>query len=180
MEASNKKRSCVKCPKGPGQVSCGGCEQWFCVKHLLEHRQEVSRQMDNLTHEHDQFKESLITKNNDQEHPLILRIDRWEEKSINRIKQVADEVRHRLKKTLDESKNNIAKSLLEITAQLREQRQTDAFTEIDLAKWMSQLNKLRQQLNNPSKIEIKHDEDDARLTHIPLIQLRIFHQNRGK
>ena len=36
MTPTGGQKSGAKCSKSPGQVICGGCEQWFCVKHLLE------------------------------------------------------------------------------------------------------------------------------------------------
>ena len=50
---------CSKCPKSQGQATCGGCEQWFCIKHLLEHRDELSEQLSECILERDQLKASL-------------------------------------------------------------------------------------------------------------------------
>lgn len=111
---------------------------------------------------------------------MIQRVDRWESKSIKKIKQVAKTIRHELKELFDRSKKNIEDSLRRITKELQENRRTDAFTETDLANWTHQLQQLRNKLENPPMIKIQHDEEEASSTHLPLIQLRVIKQHRGK
>lgn len=130
--ATMAKRSCVRCPKGPGQVICKGCQQHFCLKHLPEHRQELSQQMDALTLEHDQLQRNLTEESDDQPHPLFARIDHWELQSIERIKEVSDEVRSQLRESIARTKKNICDSLHRIAANLDENQRTETFTETDL------------------------------------------------
>lgn len=180
MASSNAKKSCTKCPKGQGQVLCDGCQRWYCVMHLLEHRQELSQQMDNLTLEHDQFQETLLVHDNGRPNPLITRVDRWETKSIEKIKQVAREVRQDLNELIDQSKKDLAASLRRITDELQENRQMETYTENDLERWTFQLRELREKLLEPIMIEIKYDEEKESSTHLPLIQLRLIKPTRGK
>lgn len=49
MASATEKKSCIKCWKGQRQTLCDECQQYFCMKHLLQHRQELSQQMDDLT-----------------------------------------------------------------------------------------------------------------------------------
>ena len=148
MASSTSSKSCYRCPKGEGQVICGGCQHWFCIKHLLDHRQEFSQQMDQLTLEHDQLQQNLTANDNDRSNPLISRVDRWETKSIQKIKQIADEVRQQLRNSLGQSKKKVERSLRTITHELQENRQREAFAEIHLAKWMTQLKDLKNNWNN--------------------------------
>ena len=180
MASSDAKKSCTKCLKGQGQVLCGGCQRWYCVTHLLEHRQELSQQMDNLTLEHDQFQQTLLAHDSDRPNPLITRIDRWETKSIEKIKQVAREVRQDLKELIDQSKKDLVGSLRRITDELQENRQMETYTENDLERWTCQLRELREKLIKPIMTEIKYDEEKESSTHLPLIQLRMIKPNRGK
>ena len=167
--ATTAKGSCVKCPKGSGQVICDGCQQYFCLKHLSEHRQELSQQMDALTLEHDELQRNLMKESNDQPNPLFARIDRWESQSIERIKHAAHEVRSQLRESLAQTKKNIRDSLHQIAANLEENRRTEAFTEIDLQKWLSQLEELKDQLDKRTTVELIDSEDRASSTHIPLL-----------
>ena len=180
MASSLAKKVCVKCPKGPGQVICGGCEQWFCLKHLNEHRQDLNQQMDALTLEHDQLRQHLTNQTHCPTHPLIERVDRWETKSIDRIKQVADDVRAQLRDLLPRQKRTILKSLADITKQLAENRESETYTELDLNKWMDQLKQLEEQTNKPLMLEIRNDEESMSLTHLPLIRLQTREAKKGK
>ena len=179
MTSTIVKKPCVKCPKGHGQVLCDGCLQYFCLKHLNEHRQELSQQMDDLTLEHDELHLLLLDEGKLQQHPLIERINQWESKSIDRIKQTADELKQLLKQSLNELKKQLAKSLRQVTEEIHENRRTESFTEIDLTEWMRQLKQLRENFDNPPMIELRCDEDQTISTHLPLMQLRTTKQYKG-
>ena len=174
-------KSCVKCPKGPGQVTCDGCEQRFCMKHLAEHRQELGEQLDELNSEKNQLQQHLTEESNDEQHPLITRVNQWESRSIERIKQVADEVRSKLTRQLNVVKNNIRESLNlpQISRELEESRQTDTFTETELKNWSDQLKRLREEFDKPAMVQLV-DEDGGSSTHISLLQLQIFRPLNGK
>ena len=76
MASSGRLQPCSQCQKRQGHATCGGCERWFCMKHLLEHRQDLSRQMDECILERDQLQANLTTDDNDQQHLLLTRVDR--------------------------------------------------------------------------------------------------------
>ena len=65
---------------------CGGCGQWFCRQHFNEHHQDLSGRMDEVTVEYDQLQHDLIADDNDRQHPLLTRVDRWERDAIARIR----------------------------------------------------------------------------------------------
>lgn len=184
MATSSPLDYCIKCPKGRGQVVCGGCQQWFCVKHLLEHRQELSQQMDTVLLEHDQLQQDLTQKdhNNGKHHSLISQIDQWELQSIERIRTVAHKARQQVKESFGVSKSKIEKSLRSITAELHENRQTESYTEIDLMRWTNQLRKLAKKFNNSPMIEMKNGNGAGvpSIHHLSLIQLHILPKDKGK
>ena len=179
MASCMTRKVCVKCSKGSGQVLCGGCEQWFCLKHLTEHRQELSQQMDALTLEHDQLQQHLIDDTFDYPCPLTTRVDRWELQSIERIKEVANKVRSQLRETLNQKKRTILQCFADITKELVDNREAETYTEPDLDKWMDQLKQLREQMNKPLVLTIRNDEDDTSSTHLPLIRLQIPEGKKG-
>ena len=169
MASASQPNLCAKCPKGRAQTMCSGCQQWLCFKHLVEHRQELSHEMDHLTQQHDELHQDLISTNDDQ-HPLFIRINKWEQRSMERIRQVADEVRENVKEHLNTNKRKLQRSLDEITDELRSSRENEDYTETELQNWLNQLRELRQQLFQPSTIEMSHDGDDLS-EKIPLIKL---------
>ena len=168
------------CPKSQGQASCAGCERWFCIKHLLEHRQELSKELDKCALERDQLHAHLIADDHDRQHPLFTRIDRWEARSIETIQQVAEQVRSQLRDSLCQSKKRIEEALRPITHELKENRKTDEYTERELQRWISQLNDIKEQLQNSQMVELMHDEDERSSYNIRLIQLRVCQTWKGK
>jgi uncharacterized UBP type Zn finger protein len=174
--SSNIKQSCVKCDKGGGIAICSGCQQQFCVKHFIEHRQELATQMDHVGQQHDLLQRDLTTENI--EHPLLSRIDDWEQTSIQKIRKAAEEARLNLRKHLDNTnldniKNQLKTSLDQLTKDFQSSRETDDYTEIELKKWIEQLEELRRQLEKPSTIEMI--DDDSTPSMIRLIQFKEHH-----
>jgi uncharacterized Fe-S cluster-containing radical SAM superfamily protein len=98
--ASSSKAPCATCGnKGIGIFRCEGCLQVFCRKHLNEHRDLLSHQLDEIVLEHDSLQQSIVenkeTQNN--QHPVLRQIDKWEKDSIRKIQQLAEEARQQLK-----------------------------------------------------------------------------------
>ena len=160
MASTTLQNRCVKCQSGVAQILCAGCEQWLCLKHLLEHRKELNKEMDRLTDEHNGFYQRL-TNNTDDAHPFFTRINAWEEKSIERIRQAAQEVRVDLRKYLERTKVRLRISLSKVTKELQASRKANAYTEIDLKAWLNRLRELQQQLNKPTMIDLVHDQEET-------------------
>ena len=136
--------------------------------------------MNALTLEHDQLQQNVTGNTYDQQHPLIVRVNRWESSCIEKIKEVANDVRFRLRNSLNQMKRYIQESLPEITRELEESRQAETYTEIELNKWMGQLNELREQVDKLPLVKLSDDEEEVSSTHIPLIQLRKLRRVKGK
>ena len=170
--AASRLQPCSKCPKSQGHATCGGCEKWFCIKHLVEHRQELSEQLSECILERDQLQANLTADDSDRQHPLLIRIDRWEAKSIERIKQVANEVRSQLKMLVSRSERRVEEALRPLTAELEENQRNGDYTELELTRWMRRLNELKEQLEKASMLEMTYDEDEQASNTLPLIQLR--------
>ena len=45
--AANKER-CVTCGKEKAVMKCEGCSKSFCYNHVIDHRQELSQQLDEI------------------------------------------------------------------------------------------------------------------------------------
>jgi len=88
--------------KGIGIFRCEGCLQVFCRKHLNEHRDLLSHQLDEIVLEHDSLQQSIVenkdTQNN--QHPVLRQIDKWEKNSIQKIQQLAEEARQQVKELI--------------------------------------------------------------------------------
>jgi hypothetical protein len=159
MASATTKRTCAKCNKGGGTAMCYGCEQAFCTKHFIEHRQELSQQMDNIGQEHDVLRRDLT--NEQAIHPLLARINQWEQESITKIQTAAKSARSDLQQLLNRAKNNLKTSVSEMTEKLQSSRDSDDYTELDIKKWTDQLQEFRKMLDTPTTVNIDY-ENDAR------------------
>lgn len=156
MATAVEKRPCAKCPKGTGVTTCDGCQKSFCIKHIVEHRQELAMKMDDLGQEHDTFRRDLNEKNNT--HSLFSHIQQWEEKSIETIHMIADKARVHLRQLLEQTNNNLKRSMDEMTYDLQQHRESEDYTEIDLAQWSNKLADIRNSFEMSSTIQITKDD----------------------
>ena len=99
MASCEIKNSCAKCDKGAGVTTCNGCEKSFCLKHIVEHRQDLALELDQLGQEHDSFRHDLLKDNSI--HPILNRIDQWENESVTKIQVVAEAARADFRQSID-------------------------------------------------------------------------------
>jgi hypothetical protein len=151
------KKACAKCSKGGGTAICYGCEQSFCTKHFIEHRQELSQQIDNIGQEHDVLRRALT--NEQSIHPLLVRIDQWEQESIAKIQVAAETARADLRQLLNRDKDQLQLNVSKMAEELQSCRESDDYTEIDINKWMEQLKEIRGMLNDPSIVNIEYADN---------------------
>lgn len=106
--SSNVKAPCATCgSKATGIFKCEGCGQVFCRKHVIEHRDVLSQQLDEIVFEYDSLQQTMTEAkenlNRKQNNPLINQIDKWEEDSIEKIRQMAKEARNEVTKLSNSS-----------------------------------------------------------------------------
>ncbi len=157
---TQRKLPCAKCSKTSGLFMCRGCGKDFCMHHANEHRQELGKQLDELTLEHDQFREKLIeetTKPQSYSHVRQL-IDQWEQQSIDKIYQAANDVRKKLKNMIERHSAKLNNSLTKIAHEINEARREDEYFETDIQDWVKQLNKLKNDLLKPPTFRIQESD----------------------
>jgi chromosome segregation ATPase len=158
MATAIGKNRCTICDKERRTVVCEGCSQTFCYNHLGDHRQELSRQMDDVEVTRDLFRQTLTEQTSQpQKHSLMQKIDEWERKSIKKIRRTAEEARVQLLKHTTGHVAEIEVQLNKLTNQLRQSRQENDFVETDLNQWKEQLNRLKEELTRPSNITLRDD-----------------------
>jgi uncharacterized Fe-S cluster-containing radical SAM superfamily protein len=99
--SSTSKAPCATCGnKGVGIFKCEGCGKVFCRKHLIEHRDVLSQQLDEIVLEYDTLRQTMAESqdkpNHHRDHPLMKQIDKWEKESIEKIRQTANEARQQV------------------------------------------------------------------------------------
>lgn len=177
--SSNVKQSCVKCDKGGGIAICSGCQKQFCVKHFIEHRQELATEMDKIGQQHDLLRRDLSKEIPD--HPLLASINTWEQESITKIQVAAEVARADLQQLLDRTKNELKISVDKLTNELQSSQELDDYTEIDLEKWLKKLEEFRTIFESPVNKDIisdNHSQSPIYLIKI-LSSVRLEHNSQS-
>lgn len=157
MASCEIKNSCAKCDKGAGVTTCNGCEKSFCLKHIVEHRQDLALELDQLGQEHDRFRHDLLNDNSI--HPILNRIDQWENESVTKIQVVAEAARADFRQSIDRIKNDFKMSIEKITANIQACRESDEYTEIDLIKWKENLKNLQLLFEKQTQMDLIEDNN---------------------
>jgi sugar lactone lactonase YvrE len=126
---------------------------------VVDHRQELSKQMEDVEVTCDVIRQTLSEQTIDQQnHPLIQKINQWESESIKKIRQTAEESRQLLLKHTNGRINKIEVELNKLTDQLRQSRQENDYCETDLRQWKNNLIRLEEELRiKSSKITLRQD-----------------------
>jgi hypothetical protein len=150
------KKQCVTCSKNGGIMTCDGCQQSFCGKHSVEHRQELTNQLDGIMQEHDLLQQELGQSSID--NSLLKQINKWEKESITKIQVAAKVARADLQQILDRSKEQLSKACHDIAVNLHSSREADDFSENDLNQWIEQLKELKLEITSPLSLKLIEDE----------------------
>ena len=154
----SSKNFCGICSKGKGTFKCEGCTRIFCPKHSIEHRNDLSKQLEEIEVAHDlAFKTLSQQTQNLRQHSLIQFVDQWEYQAIEQIRQLADETRTNLLEDIGQHTNIIKKKLQDLSEQLRQAREDNDFLEDDLQQWMDLLERLKSEVHHPVNITIQKD-----------------------
>jgi tRNA A37 N6-isopentenylltransferase MiaA len=91
------------------------------MRHSIEYRQGLGRQMDELSLDHDQFRQNLTEQMKaNRNHSLLKQIDKWEQKAVDQIHQTADEIRQQLLTIISKHQKNLSATLTSITHELNQ------------------------------------------------------------
>ncbi len=157
MAMAAGKGHCATCDKENAILKCEGCTKTFCWDHVVTHRQELSKKLDELGVVRDTVHQTLTQQTAEpRRHPLIEQIDKWERKSIKKIQQTAEEARQMLVEHTTKYNGDIEVKLNKLTDQLRASRPVNDFFETDLHRWQQTLTYLSDELIKPSKIKIRY------------------------
>jgi hypothetical protein len=160
------KKQCITCSKSGGVLICDGCQQTFCGKHVIEHRQEISNQLDGIMQEHNLIQQELGRTSVDDS--LLKNIDKWEKESIMKIQVSAEAARLDIQRMMDKSNERFLKTWHDIAENLRFSREADDYTENDLTRWIQKLKKLKFEIQSPPTMMMI--EDKTSVIHLITIQ----------
>jgi len=158
MAAATGRSRCITCGKEKAILKCGGCTQDYCYNHFGDHRQQLSKQLEEVEINRDLFRQTLTEQiSKPQKYPMMQQIDQWERDSINKIRQTAEEARQMLLQHTTGHIKQVEVKLNKLTDQLRQGREENDFVETDLRHWNEQLTQLTNELKKPSNIALRQD-----------------------
>ncbi len=158
------RRPCAKCLNARGVAACNGCNQMFCLNHFTEHRDELSKLMDNISQDHDFLLDDVCKEN--LEHPFLPRIDNWEEESIKKIQTAAQTARDKLQQIFTRKKDETKILLENLTNELQSSRDSADYTENDISKWTEKLKTFRNTLEDWSTTQLVNDNHAESIIHL--------------
>ena len=161
MATATSKSRCFICSKENATTKCSGCENEFCFNHLLEHRQELSKEFDYLENRRNNFQQTLTEQNpNPYDYSLLEEINQWEKNSIEKIQQTADDTRRMLTECINEKINEIEIEMNKLTEQLKNIRYENDFNEIDIIQFEQILDDLEDKFRRPLNFSVKKEESE--------------------
>ena len=160
--STNTKKQCITCIKNGGILTCNGCQQIFCGKHAIEHRQELAGQLDITMQEHDLLQHEIERISVD--HSTLQTIDQWEKEYIIKIQSAAETTRKHFQNLTNQSKEKLLQACHDIAVDMCSSREVDDYLENDFIRWKEQLKKLR--LEMASQYSVKIIEDQKSITHL--------------
>ncbi|CAF3431842.1 unnamed protein product [Rotaria sp. Silwood1] len=158
MATTIEKNCCAICNKEKAKSKCEGCSKDFCSSHFADHRQELSKQIDEVEVSCDLFRQMLTQQSSpSSQHSVMQRIDKWERDSIQKVRQTAEEARQLLLKYITENIIDTEFHLNNLTNQIWQTRQENNFVETNISQWQQELYRLKKELTNPSNITLRQD-----------------------
>ena len=156
MATAIPKKICFLCDKLKVPYLCPGCSKQFCFDDLQKHRTYIKQEFDQLHNNHDLIREQIDDLKTDPiKHPFIEQIDRWENDSINKIRETAQQCRMKWIQYLTSFLRQKENILNDLAKQMNEIHQENDFNELDLNRLKGNLEKLEEQLKQPTNVSVK-------------------------
>ncbi|CAF1091329.1 unnamed protein product [Rotaria sordida] len=145
-------------------TSCKGCGKHLCRKHFNEHRENLTKGLQNVIDLRDNVLQELArvidstlkSPGHNNAVALLKQIDEWKTKTIERVTQAANDACKSVERLFSrkEEYDQIKQNIYQITKELKEQQELESFVESDIDQWTNQLNQLQTDFNRPLKVEI--------------------------
>ncbi|CAF1424856.1 unnamed protein product [Rotaria magnacalcarata] len=131
-------------------ANCIGCKDLFCFVHLMEHRQQLSDQFDQLIKQHTDINEHSLTEVNIRQH--LEYIDKWESEIIQLIQQHTKDVKEKILCISNVYKNELRQRYTNLGKDLSDKRVLNAIIEGDLKEISKQIEQLDKDIKNVNKV----------------------------
>lgn len=77
-------------------LRCEGCQKHFCFRHWIEHRSQLSEELNTILQSYNEVKEEIDGENSNRDsyRSIIHEIQLWEKSSIEKIQQFSMKLQH--------------------------------------------------------------------------------------
>ena len=123
---------------------CLGCRDVFCVEHLIEHRRNLTDEINQLIERHDKLKKSSLNEQ-------FQLIDRWEMEMMELIRKHASEVKEKILEIYDGYEVQWKERHEILEKELREKRDSNRFFEGELIEFSQQIEQLEKEIAREEK-----------------------------
>jgi len=160
MATITSSHRCSKCREIIGTVNCEGCQDIFCIKHIMEHRKELSTKLNHHLLKHNDILKQLLDKEEEKESSkkdILSRINQWEKYMIERIRYKAELARERLDQLIDNDEKAIIKNAKELIKEIKKKDKTGDLLEEDieqLKQSITDVKKTIDELTQQSDVEL--------------------------
>ncbi|CAF1286900.1 unnamed protein product [Didymodactylos carnosus] len=140
-----RSKKCDICQERAGALSCTGCEQVFCKHDMIQHRQQLSRELDLVMREHNDLDKRIqhkMTGDQGGHRKLLDQINEWEKSVIDKIEDAAQQARKQVYFLLDQP----AHRLRQITNDIEPIMKAEDYVETDIEYWSNQVKKLSKEI----------------------------------
>ncbi|CAF1505112.1 unnamed protein product [Didymodactylos carnosus] len=164
-----------------GILSCKGCQRNFCQGHMNEHRQELEGDFQRVLSDRDLLYQQIYSETPTDPQAFDY-ISKWERKTIEKIEMIADQARRQVQDLLDEKRLKVKEKYDQISAELRQRKESSHFFEQDieiLRKTLEQVKRDCEHNDTSTTVTVKAQTIDFdHILHITLNAKTNCHQNQ--
>ncbi|CAF4588074.1 unnamed protein product [Rotaria sp. Silwood2] len=146
--------SCKFCSEETKQnvciANCIGCKNLFCFVHLIQHRQELTNEFDQLIKQYTDMTEKLFNQLKINQH--LEYIDKWEYEIIELIHQHTKDVKEKILCIFNVCQSELKRRHKNLGKELNEKRDLNALAESDLKELSQQMEQLDKDVQNINKV----------------------------
>ncbi|CAF3108114.1 unnamed protein product [Rotaria sp. Silwood2] len=134
-------------------MSCDGCAQHFCQKHLDGHQEQLKKDLNKIINAYEEILQDFQMEmshpsnpcDNDDARTLLKQIDEWQTKTIDACYRTADEARGIVARLFSKKKEktNLKKKIETLRKEITEQKQSEKFMESDLERLKEKVEALK-------------------------------------
>jgi len=131
-------------------ANCIGCKNIFCFDHLIQHRQDLANQFDQLIKQHADMKNKAFIQLNIDQH--LEYIDKWECETIELIHKHAKDAKEKFLSIFNTYKSELKQHHTQLGQELNNKRDSRSFFERDITDLSQRIDHLDKEIEYSNKL----------------------------